>query len=441
MVRTLDPSAGGVARSVLLLSDALAQTGHEVEIVSLDLPDSAWLRAMKLKAYALGTNTSTYGYSARLLPWLREKGGRFDSVVVNGVWQYHSFAAWRRYAGSPTPYYVVPHGMLDPWFKRTYPFKHLKKWLYWPWAEYRVLRDAAAVLFTTEQERLLARESFWLYRCHEVVVNLGITTPAVDWKEAREDFYAAVPSLREKPFLLFLGRLHEKKGCEELIRAFAAFRSASAPGNGVQLVLAGPCVDNNYLQHLQRLTNELFSPADAVPVLFTGMLTGNPKWGAFAAAEAFILPSHQENFGIAVVEALASGIPVLISNQVNIWREIVADGCGYAENDDLAGTRRLLERWQATPAAERVEMSARARACFAQRFEINQAVDSFLRVLENPPREAPQLIIARRFAVAILLGLFNPALLAVDEKRVIRNIRSNDLTGRDQSANSDGDTG
>jgi glycosyltransferase involved in cell wall biosynthesis len=144
------------------------------------------------------------------------------------------------------------------------------------------------------------------------------------------------------------------------------------------------------LQHLQRLTKELFTVADDVPVVFTGMLTGEPKWGAFAAAEAFILPSHQENFGIAVVEALASGIPVLISDQVNIWHEIVTDGCGYAEHDDLAGTRRLLERWQATPAAQRAQMSTSARACFAKRFEINQAVDSFLRVLENPPGEDPK---------------------------------------------------
>ena len=388
MVRTLDPSAGGVARAVLLLSDALVAAGYEVEIVSLDLPDSPWLAETKLKGRALGASQSTYGYSPSLLPWLHEEGGRFDRVVVNGLWQYHSFAAWRRYAGSPIPYYVFPHGMLDPWFKRTYPFKHIKKWLYWPWAEYRVLRDAAAALFTSEQERLLARESFWLYRCREVVVNLGTVAPKVDGSSAREDFYRACPALRGKNFLLFLGRLHEKKGCEELIRAFAAFRDASPAGNELRLVLAGPCTDENYLQRLQRLTGELFPNGNTAAVTFPGMLTGNLKWGAFAAAEAFVLPSHQENFGIAVVEALACGVPVLISNQVNIWREIVEDGCGYAENDDLAGTRRLLERWAASSPAQRAQMSALAGCCFAERFEINHAVNLFLRALENPPRIA-----------------------------------------------------
>ena len=107
--------------------------------------------------------------------------------------------------------------MLDPWFKRTYPLKHLKKLLYWPWGEYRVLRDAAAVLFTSEAERHLARESFSPYRCHEEVVNYGTAAPTLDLEAAREHFLARFPHLRDKRILLFLGRLAEKKGCDLLI--------------------------------------------------------------------------------------------------------------------------------------------------------------------------------------------------------------------------------
>ena len=171
-----------------------------------------------------------------------------------------------------------------------------------------------------------------------------------------------------------------------LVAHIGDFQFDATPYNRNPAMASMPCVDENYLQRLTRLTTELFPAGTALPVTFTGMLTGNPKWGAFGAAEAFILPSHQENFGIAVVEALACRIPVLMSNQVNIWREIVADACGYAEDDDLAGTRRLLERWRDTSPAQRAEMSAAARRSFARRFEINHAVDSFLQVLENPPR-------------------------------------------------------
>jgi len=372
-IHSLHPSIGGPLEFVRQTSLVLAGRGHVVEVVSLDAPTDPWLAEFPVTVRALGRGQGGYGYAPQFVPWLRQNHAIYDAVVVHGVWQYSSFGVWRALHKTVSPYFVFPHGMLDPWFNRTYPLKHLKKLLYWPWAEYRVLRDAAAVLFTTEQERLLARESFRLYRCREVVVNFGTAAPGVDEQKSREDFYHAFPQLLGKDLLLFLGRLHEKKGCEELIRALATEPT-------YQLVIPGPCSDENYLGRLRRLTSEL---GCADRVIFPGMLTGNLKWGAFAAAEAFVLPSHQENFGIAVVEALACGVPVLISNQVNIWREIVADGCGYAEDDNLAGTRRLLERWRKTSSAQRAAMSAAARRSFAHRFEINQAVDSFLQVLAN----------------------------------------------------------
>jgi glycosyltransferase involved in cell wall biosynthesis len=126
---------------------------------------------------------------------------------------------------------------------------------------------------------------------------------------------------------------------------------------------------------------ELRSRAASLPVVFTGMLQGEDKQAVFASADAFILPSHQENFGMSVVEALAFGVPVLISNQVNIWREIQADEAGYIEDDDPAGTIRLLERWINTPEEYRQRMRRNARKCFANRFELDRAVDSLLQIL------------------------------------------------------------
>jgi glycosyltransferase involved in cell wall biosynthesis len=269
--------------------------------------------------------------------------------------------------------------MLDPWFKRTYPLKHLKKLLYWPWGEYRVLRDAAAVLFTSEEERRLARKSFAFYRCNETVVNYGTAAPP-DLESSRRHFFESFPNLRGQRFFLFLGRLHEKKGCDLLIEAFAGLRNSfDAP---IHLVVAGPCADEEYLRHLKELAAAATNNDGSIT--FPDMLTGDLKWGAFSAAEAFILPSHQENFGIAVVEALACGTPVLISNKVNIWREIEMEAAGYVENDDLAGTDKLLKRWLATPPHLRSAIKHNARKCFADRFEIERATDSLLAVIANP---------------------------------------------------------
>lgn len=370
---TVNPALGGPIESIRQSSAALARRGHEVEIISLDAPDDAWVREATTPVHALGPGRGSYGYAPRFSSWIKEHRSQFDAVIVHGLWQYSSFGVWRALAGTNTPYFVFPHGMLDPWFKRTYPLKHLKKLLYWPWAEYRVLRDAAAVLFTSEEERRLARESFGLYHCREVVVNYGTATPA-NLDHARKSFFAAQPQLRGKPFLLFLGRLHEKKGCDLLVNAFVSLRKSSPD---VSLVMAGPCRDEAYLRELQDLAREA-----GESILFPGMLTGETKWGALSAAEAFVLPSHQENFGIAVVEALACGTPVLISNKINIWREIEADGAGFVENDDLAGTSNLVKRWFATASEIRAAMSENAKKCFANRFEIERATDSLLAVIE-----------------------------------------------------------
>src|SRR5262249_6303466 len=128
----------------------------------------------------------------------------FDAVVVNGLWQYHGFGTRLALRRLDMPYHVFTHGMLDPWFKRAYPLKHLKKWLYWPWAEYRVLRDAAGVLFTSEEERLLARQSFWLYHAKEHVVAYGTSAPPQNGDALREAFLATHPQLRGKRIVLFL---------------------------------------------------------------------------------------------------------------------------------------------------------------------------------------------------------------------------------------------
>ena len=375
MVQTLDPSGGGVAAAVFGLNRGLARRGHKIEVVALDDPEAPWLLDVGLPVHALGAGLTSYRYSARLLPWLKKHGGDYDRVMVNGIWQYLSFAAWRRFASSPIPYFVFPHGMLDPWFKETFPLKHLKKWLYWPWADYRVLRDAAAVIFTSEEERLLARKSFWLYQAREQVSPMGVEVPAPPPPQSQEKFFEHYPELRNTRTLLFLGRLHPKKGCDILIDAFA-----HATDNSVSLMLAGP----NQIGWQKDLEQQAERLGVKQRVIFAGMLQGEMKQAALAVADAFILPSHQENFGMAVVEALAAGLPALISNRINIWREIDQNRAGYVESDDFSGTTRLLNRWMAAPASVRNGMRANARRCFERRFQIDKAVDSLLDILNEP---------------------------------------------------------
>ena len=133
-----------------------------------------------------------------------------------------------------------------------------------------------------------------------------------------------------------------------------------------------------YGQRMQQLATQL--GLDDITV-WTGMVSGAEKWGAFRCAEAFALPSHQENFGISVAESLACGVPVLISNQVNIWREIEQDRAGLVGDDTQAATEALLTQWLAMPQAEWQAMRGRAEACFNARFRIDRAADSLIHAM------------------------------------------------------------
>src|SRR2546429_9194542 len=132
MVQTLDPRAGGVASAVLALSRGLARRGHKIDIVTLDKSHSS--QTAHFSVHALGSGVTSYRYSNKLFPWLRAHGGEYDRVIVNGLWQYLSFASWRRFAGSAITLYIFPHGMRDPGLKRTFSIKTFKKWPDLTWA-------------------------------------------------------------------------------------------------------------------------------------------------------------------------------------------------------------------------------------------------------------------------------------------------------------------
>jgi glycosyltransferase involved in cell wall biosynthesis len=374
LISSVNPAGGGPIEGMAQLGTTLESAGHRVEIASVDAPDAAFLKQSPLAVYPLGPATLKYAFSSRFIPWLRANRNRYDAVIVNGIWQFHSFGAWRALHNSNTPYVLFTHGMLDPWFKKQYPLKHLKKWMYWPWADYRVLRDAQAVLFTCEEERVLARKSFWLYRCNEVVVSYGTAQPKGNPEQERQEFFHRYPDLRGKKLALFMGRIHPKKGCDLLIEAFA---KTLAHRPDWHLVIAGP----DQVGWRKTLNYRAAQLGLAPRITWMGMVSGAIKWGALRAAEVFVLPSHQENFGIVVAEALAAGTPVLISDKVNIWREVQSDNAGIAAEDTLEGTCKLLQSYSEMADESKSAMRQAARECFAQRFEIRKAAETLRTIL------------------------------------------------------------
>ena len=363
VIRSIAPAAGGTTEGIQKLAEA-AGGGPGMELVCLDDPAEEFVQGQAFPVHALGPSRGHYGYTPRLGNWLKQNLLRFDGVVIHGLWQYHSYGAYRLIRRR-TPYVIFPHGMLDPYFKRTFPIKHLRKQAYWLAREYRVLRDARAVCFTTPIERDCSANTMWPHRWNPVVVSFGTSAPVGDRAMQRESFLAQFPQLAQRRFFLFLSRIHTKKGCDLAIQAFARL----APEHpDLDLVIAGP--DEGGLRpRLEAMANTLHV---GHRLHWTGMLQGDLKWGAIYAAEAFVLPSHQENFGVAAVEALASGLPVLLSNKVNIWPDILEDDAGIVDDDTAEGTYRSMKALLNMSQQERQRMAENGVRCFRSRYEMKR---------------------------------------------------------------------
>lgn len=307
----------------------------------------------------------THGWRARVLstPRFAEDGGqgllaaadgRYDLALVPSAWDVvwgggrealltllrsadivHLHTMWSQLNAVVAmacrrmgkPYVVSPHGMLDP---HSLGVKALKKRLYLRLVESRTIGGAAGVVFTADDERDLAIGQIGSVP-NPQVVGLGADAPNVSTDRLAEQFRSSHPDLAGKRLLIFLGRLHPKKRPDVAIRAMAKIAS-QVPDAALLVVGSG---EPAYVHELKSFVDRLRLHDH---VRFLGHLTGDAKWGALAASRIFVLPSLQENFAIAVAEALQLGTPVLITKTINIWREIVNAGAGIAlREEDLEG--------------------------------------------------------------------------------------------------------
>jgi glycosyltransferase involved in cell wall biosynthesis len=242
-----------------------------------------------------------------------------DILIVHGMWYVETIHGTRMAHRAGVPYVVRPAGMLDPWSLRQKP---LKKMIGLRLMYGTTLRHAAFIHATTQEEaRNVQRVTD---RCRvkvpiDVIPN-GIFLKNIDSPPAPGRFHADHPGLRGRPYVAFLGRLHRKKRADLLMRAFSEI-SARFPE--LQLVIAGP--DDGEAGNLQRLASELRLTER---IHFTGPIHGPKKFELLADAACFCLPSEQENFGVAVAEAMAAGTPVIVSDQVQIWPEIEQRNAG-----------------------------------------------------------------------------------------------------------------
>jgi len=367
---------GGPPQVCLELCQELARRGERVTIYTtnidgpgeLDVPTErpVWVNDVEVRYFPVQV-PRMYAVSLSLARALHRAIPGQDILHLHMLYNFPStVAAWySRRAG--VPYLVWPHGALDPYLFRRH---RGRKRLYERLVERRNLNQAAAIHFTAREEEELVRPLG--LRARGVIVPAGVHPERYAEGPGRAALAEAWPEIQGRRVVLFLGRLNFKKGLDLLARAFGHL---ARQREDVHLLLAGP--DNEgYGATVRR-----WLAAEGVlhRCTFTGMLVGSQKLAALRNADVFVLPSYTENFGVAVVEAMACGQPVVISNRVNIWREVAEARAGLVVACDASEVSRALATVLDDPAG-RDAMGARARRLVAERFSWRAAGQQMVEV-------------------------------------------------------------
>ena len=354
VISNIDPRAGGTASAMSGLAVAQARAGMKVRVISTwkgVRPDSAeeLLRNAAIDVRLVGPARTPLQLHPALSSGVR--GAVFDADVIHihAMWEQIQVSAAMSAQSLGRPYVIAPHGMLDPW---SLSQSRWRKKIMLALRARRMLNSATAIHYTTEAEQ-------------EGVRPLQLRTPAIIEPNGLDasEFVGLehIPQRLSERYgvnatktIVFLGRLHHKKGIDLTIRALARMTRRE-----IALVIAGPD-DDGEQANLQRLADSL----NLKNIRFLGMVSGREKLELLADADLFVLSSHQENFGIGVIESLAAGTPVVISDRVNLCDAVKAAGVGAVTSLEPNDIAAALSRW-----LELCEPELRARA---QRFAREQ---------------------------------------------------------------------
>jgi len=341
VIPAVAPRYGGPSRAVFEMCRPLLDRGVEVLIATTDADGDGRLPVEVGREIEYdGAPTiffprqfgEAYKYSAPLRRWLSKNVRDYDVVHIHAVFSHACLAAARACRRYSVPYVVRPLGTLDPWGMRQKP---LRKRLFMRLGVDSMLRGAAAIQYTASGEKSAVEGSMGYDR--GVVIPLGIEAATAFNTSPEEEVRTLKTGPGKNPYVLFLSRLHPKKGLELLLEAFAPLAKTDEFRNW-RLVIAGDG-EPSYVASLRRKVRGLEAESH---VTFAGWLGGEAKARALGAASLMALPSYQENFGVCLVEAMACGVPLIISPHVNLAPDVEEAGAGWVAGLDIGSLRAAL---------------------------------------------------------------------------------------------------
>jgi len=378
IIPTMNPKKGGVAEAARQSAILMSQEGILIDILCFDSQSEAWMNNDKFKTIGLGQYLTYFAVNFRFIPWLIKNIKNYDMVIIDGLWLFHILGGYIA-KFKKVPYVVYTHGMLDPYFNKN-KLKYLKKLPFWFLIDRNVLNMASSVVYTCEEEKLISKNSFPMYNPKEYVVTLGIERCKTQLNILENLFFDKFPELKNKKTILYLSRIHPKKGLNLLIEAVNQKKDLL---DNYTFIIAGSG-DEKYILELKSLINKyklnnFFK--------WVGNLSGDLKWSAFYNAYSFILPSHSENFGIVVAEALSVKTPVLITNKVNIYHEIQNYNAGIVVDDTIEGIKKLIEKNVSIKKDEYDILRENTIKCFNKCFSNEAYINDFLKLIQKVKNE------------------------------------------------------
>jgi glycosyltransferase involved in cell wall biosynthesis len=333
VINTLSPRYGGPVKACKDLCSSLAHAGKDVTIYTTDLNypmgvrDVVLNQEIKQDGYSLfyfHAQFNSYVFSLDFFKAIKNNIKKFDIVHIHGIYRFpQAITAYfcRKYG---LPYIIRPHGSLSPYLFNSKRRK-LRKRLYEYLIENRNLNNASAIHYTTEEEMILAKSLG--FKSNTFINPISIDLSIYNNLPVKGLFRRKYNIDNSKKIILYFGRINFVKGLDILISAFAKTINRF---QNVLLVIAGPDNEGYQVQVEEWIKNEKI----VTNVIFTGMLMDTDILELLKDADIFVLPSYTENFGIAVAEAMACGLPVVISNKVNIYREVLKARAGLVTNCD-----------------------------------------------------------------------------------------------------------
>jgi glycosyltransferase involved in cell wall biosynthesis len=358
----------------------LVQAGIQVDVATTDADETINRLDVALNGpvvqegvgfFYFRCQTQFYKLSLPMTQWLSQHIPEYDLVHIHALFSYSSSTAAHQAIEKSIPYIVRPLGVLNCWGMANR--RRLLKRLSLRFIERRILHNAATIHYTSEQERREAEEIGVNTRAS--VIPLGIDTATFDVLPAPERFYGRFAVAADRQIILFLSRLDRKKGLDLLLPAFAEVHRQHP---AALLAIAGNG-DEGFINELRACAEQL---GIAEHVVWLGFLGGQDKLSAMAAASVFALPSYSENFGIALVEALAAGLPCVLSDQIGIAPDVEASSAGLVTSCEVASLTSALQRLLAD-AALRAQLSDNAKRLAQQRYSLEAMTCSLIELYEG----------------------------------------------------------